>query len=423
MIIIQMMNKLRFRPRALAPVVEKALATHPVVVVTGGRQTGKTTLVKHLGSASKRHFETLDDLDMLDLAKRRPDDLLVRAQRLTIDEVQRVPEILLSIKRDVDRRRRRGRFLLTGSANLHLMRGVADSLAGRAVYLTLSSFTGGERRGDGSIPPWSELLREKSAAQALAWGDTFAFPDVDWRLELIRGGMPRAVLARTSRERLSWFDGFVRTYLERDLRDLSQVASLPDFRRLMGLAVHRVGQLLNQTEIGRDAGLSQATAHRYLNLLETTFQIYRLPAYSVNRSKRLIKSPKIFWRDTGLAAHLVGVNRKKDLSTSSLEGALLENAVLSGMLTWTETCMPRPTIFYWRTAGGAEVDFVIEKAGRLLPIEVKTSKRVRIAQLRHLELFLGDYEKRAPFGIVLHDTSHPYLLTQRVIALPVSAFL
>ena len=235
--------------------------------------------------------------------------------------------------------------------------------------------------------------------------------------------MPRAVLARTSRERLSWFDGFVRTYLERDLRDLSQVASLPDFRRLMGLAVHRVGQLLNQTEIGRDAGLSQATAHRYLNLLETTFQIYRLPAYSVNRSKRLIKSPKIFWRDTGLAAHLVGVNRKKDLSTSSLEGALLENAVLSGMLSWTETCMPRPTIFYWRTAGGAEVDFVIESAGRLLPIEVKTSKRVRVSQLRHLELFLGDYEKRVPFGIVLHDIGRPYLLTQRIVALPVNAFL
>ena len=235
--------------------------------------------------------------------------------------------------------------------------------------------------------------------------------------------MPRAVLARTSRERLSWFDGFVRTYLERDLRDLSQVASLPDFRRLMGLAVHRVGQLLNQTEIGRDAGLSQATAHRYLNLLETTFQIYRLPAYSVNRSKRLIKSPKIFWRDTGLAAHLVGVNRKKGSVNELARGRTPRERGLVGDAHMDRDMYAKTHHFLLAHGRWRRVDFVIEKAGRLLPIEVKTSKRVRIAQLRHLELFLGDYEKRAPFGIVLHDTSHPYLLTQRVIALPVSAFL
>jgi predicted AAA+ superfamily ATPase len=423
MIIIHDMSERHYRPRALTAVVQGALETHPVVVVTGGRQTGKTTLVRSLVHSKARDLVTLDDLDALELAQKRPADLLARASRLTIDEIQRAPELLLSIKKDVDRRRRRGRFLLTGSANLHLMRSVADSLAGRAVYLLLSPFTGGEKRGDGTVPPWNEILRLRDPDALLQWAGEQSCPAVDWRQEVLRGGMPRSVLAHTARERFAWFDGFVKTYLERDLRELSQVASLPDFRRVMGLAVHRVGQLVNQTDLGRDAGLSQPTAHRYLNLLETTYQTQRLPAYSVNPSKRLIKAPKIYWRDTGLAAHLVGLSRSRQLRSSPLAGPLLENSVLSAMTTWSETQPSRPNLFFWRTAGGAEVDFVIEQSRRLLPVEVKSSKRVRLADVKHLETFLADYGDRAPFGIVLHDTSQPHKMTRRIVALPVVTFL
>lgn len=423
MIIIHTVNDRHYRKRALQGVVDEALETHPVVVVTGGRQTGKTTLVRNLASANRRSFMTLDDLDVLELARKRPADLLGRASRLTLDEIQRVPELLLAIKQDVDRRRRRGRFLLTGSANLHLMRGVADSLAGRAVYLLLAPFTEGEKERDGTVPPWSELVKLDNADEVVEWARAHTSPTRDWRREILRGGMPRAVLARTTRERAAWFDGFIRTYLERDLRELSQVASLPDFRRLMELAVHRVGQLVNQTELGRDAGLPQATAHRYLNLLDTTYQTHRLPAYSVNPSKRLIKSPKIYWRDTGLAAYLAGLKSKSDLGASPLLGSLLENTVLSAMSAWSETTRVRPNLFYWRTTGGAEVDFVIEQSRRLLPIEVKSSKRIRLADLRHIEIFLFDYSKPAPFAVVLHDTNEPYKLTRRIVGLPVTMFM
>lgn len=137
------------------------------------------------------------------------------------------------------------------------------------------------------------------------------------------------------------------------------------------------------------AGLPQATAHRYLNLLETTYQTHRLPAYSVKPSKRLIKAPKIYLRDTGLAAQLVGLSLKKDLRLSPLTGPLLENAALSAMSAWSETVHPRPTLFFWRTAGGAEVNFVIEQSRRL-PVEVKSSKRIRLADMKHLEIFLSD---------------------------------
>ncbi len=421
MIIIQIMNRLRYRPRALAPAVEAALKTHPVVVVSGARQTGKTTLVQNLPSAGERSFETLDDLETLELARKRPEDLLVRAPRMTIDEVQRAPELLLAIKKEVDRNRRRGRFLLTGSANLLLMRQVADSLSGRAVYLLLSPFTDGEKRGEGSVPPWTEVLSSRTAEGVMERFARLSISVGDWRREILRGGMPRAVLSRTTREREAWFEGFVTTYLERDLRDISQVSSLPDFRRLMGLAVHRVGQLLNQTEIARDAGLSQATAHRYLNLLETTFQTHRLPAYSASPSKRLIKAPKLYWRDAGLAAYLAGLHRITDLRGNPLLGPLLENLVLSGLLSWREVTRPRPEILFWRTAGGAEVDFVVEAGTRLVSIEIKAARRVRLSDVRHLEIFLSDYSRRARFAVVLHDTDAPHMVTRNIVGLPVSA--
>lgn len=423
MIIIQNMNDNVYFPRVLTSTIEDALKVHPVVVLTGARQTGKTTLVQHLPSASLRSFYTLDDLDILDLARKRPEDLLARGARLTLDEVQRVPELLLTIKKEVDERRQRGRFLLTGSANLLLMRQVADSLAGRAVYFVLSPFTAAEKRGEEATPPWKQLLACKTAADSVDLINGLSMPPVDWSQEIIQGGMPLAVLASSVQERSLWFDGFVRTYLERDLRDISQVAALPDFRRLMGLAVHRLGQIVNQTELGRDAGLSQATTHRYLNLLETTFQIHRLPAFAVNVSKRLIKAPKLYWADTGLAAHLLNLAAATEIRSHALAGALLENVVFSAFFTWRETVHPRPEITYWRTAGGAEVDFVIEQGKKLFPVEVKTAKKISMHDLRHLEIFLDDYSTRAAWGVVLHDTERAHPLTPRIVGLPIAHFL
>lgn len=418
-----MNNNQGYHPRALAAPVEVALQAHPVVVLSGARQTGKTTLTQHLPSAPTRLFQTLDDLDVLELARKRPYDLLARGPRLTLDEVQRVPELLLAIKQVVDQQRQRGQFLLTGSANLLLMRQVADSLTGRAVYLLLSPFTVGEKRGEGTVPPWSQVLACKTAAEAVELLNTFPIPSVEWTSEVLRGGMPPAVLAETAQERGLWFDGFVRTYLERDLREVSQVAALPDFRRLMQLAVHRLGQLVNQTELGRDAGLAQATTHRYLNLLETTFQLHRLPAFAANAAKRLIKTPKLYWADTGLAAHLAGLTDTNGVQASPLAGALLENMLFSAFLAWRETVHPKAEIFYWRTAGGAEVDFVIERGPKLLPLEVKTARQITLHELRHLDVFLADYAKRAAWGAVVHNTDRARLITRTIASLPIAAFL
>jgi predicted AAA+ superfamily ATPase len=422
MIIIHDMKRIGYRPRALAPAIEAALQHHPVVILTGARQTGKSTLVQNLPSAGGRTFLTLDDLEVLDAVNKRPDELLAAGRRLTFDEVQKAPNLLLAIKRDVDRRRVRGRFLLTGSANLLLMRQASDSLAGRAVYLYLAPFTSGERTGTGAVPGWSEILSCRRAEDAASLVRSLGTTSKSWERDLLLGGMPRAALARTNQERLLWFEGYVRTYLERDLRELADVSSLPDFRRLMGLAAQRIGQLLNQTEIGRDAGVAQATAHRYLNILEITFQTYRVPAYSVSLSRRLIKAPKLYWGDTGIAAFLAGLATVNDLRQSRLAGALLENHVLAALRAWRETYHPRPEVTFWRTAAGVEVDFVVEAGARLLPIEVKTAARVHLDDLRGLEEFLEEHREHAPFGMVLHGGKEASLPTTRIVAAPVSLF-
>jgi len=390
MIIIHAVNRLqdRFIPRLLAPVIEEALGQFPVVVLTGARQTGKSTLVQHLPSARERRYRSLDDLDLLARAERSPETLLEESDRQTLDEVQRAPDLLLAIKRAVDRDRRKGRFLLTGSANLLLMRKVSESLAGRAMYLTLLPMTEREKRGTPVPGPWGRLLEARTPKELGRVLERNGATAANWAERALIGGYPSVVLADSSRERMRWFEGYVRTYLERDLQDVASISALADFRRLMGLVALRLGQLLNQSELGRDAALSQPTVHRYLNLLETSYQLVRVPAYARTRSKRLIKSPRAYWGDVGLGAFLIGLSEPSEVRRHPGAGALLENLVLVQLLAWREVELPRPQISYWRTAAGDEVDFVIESPKGLLPIEVKASPRARLQECRSIELFL-----------------------------------
>src|SRR2546427_4556800 len=339
MIIIHAMAPL---PRLAASALAHAAGVVPVTVVTGARQTGKSTLVRDLAPAGERPYFTLDDLDVLEQASDAPDDLVARAERLTLDEVQRAPQLLLAVKRAVDRRRRAGRFLLTGSANLLLMHQVSETLAGRATYLTLWPMTRREQLGMGRGGIWQELLDAKDDE----WPDVVAAQRIaseDWRALARRGGYPVPALDLHSDDsRATWFAGYVQTYLERDLRDLSAVTSLPDLRRLMRAGCLRVGQLLNQTELGRDVALPQPTVHRWLNLLETSYQLVRLPAYAVNRTKSVIKTAKVYWADTGLALHLAGLDEPA--------GAHLENLVLNDLLAWRGGPPHRPDARFLRAA-------------------------------------------------------------------------
>jgi predicted AAA+ superfamily ATPase len=408
MIIIHAMNGVTL-PRLVAPSLDERLRAMPAVVVTGARQTGKSTLVQQLAPGARRYF-SLDDLDTADAARRDPESLLGGAQPVTLDEVQREPDLLRAVKRAIDRQRRPGQFLLTGSANLLLMRQVSESLAGRASYLALWPMTRREQQGLGRCGVWEEL----AATPDDEWLDLLAARGddaEDWRALARRGGFPTpAVHMKAARERAVWFEGFVRTYLERDLQELSSIAALPDFRRVMRAACLRLGQLVNQTELGRDVALPQPTVHRYLNLLETSYQLVRLPAYAVNRTKRLIKSPKLYWGDTGLALHLAGA--------AEPSGAHLENLVLHDLLAWRDARLDHAELMYWRTTIGEEVDFVIEMDGRLLPVEVKAASRLRVGDAAHLRAFRAEYGRRARTGLLLHTGKTLDWITPGVLAAP-----
>ena len=401
-----------FLPRTAETLIERALATMPVVVLMGARQTGKSTLARIPPRADDRSYVTLDDFDVLEQARTSPSDLVRRAPLLTLDEVQREPAVLLAVKAvvDEDRPRRPGRFLLTGSANLLLMAGVSETLAGRATYVPLWPFTRREQLGLGTAGIWSEFL----ATSPEHWHDLVgsqAAPHEDWSALALRGGYPTPAVELEDRAgRELWYDGYVRTYLERDLQMLASVDNVVDFRRLMRAACLRLGGLLNQTDLARDVGLPRQTASRYLGLLETSYQLIRLEPYSVNRTKRLAKTPKLYWSDTGLAAHLAGV--------TELTGSYLENLVLGDLTAWRDASEPRAEILFWRTHSGEEVDFLIEVGGRLLPIEVKAAGRVTPRDARHLQTFRAEYGDAVLGGLVLYGGEEVFWLAEGILAVP-----
>lgn len=231
-----------------------------------------------------------------------------------------------------------------------------------------------------------------------------------WRDEVRRGGYPTPAHALESEEdRALWFSGYVQTYLERDLQDLAAVDSLVDFHRVMRATGLRIGNLVNQSDIARDVGVSQSSVHRWLNLLETSFQLVRVEPYAVNRTSRLVKSPKLYWSDTGLVLHLTG---------SGPTMAHLENLVLTDLLAWRDARIDRPPILFWRTHSGQEVDFVVELKHGLLTIEVKTAARVGPRDAAGLRVLRDEYRDLFLGGLLLHDGEVVEALGEGILAAP-----
>ncbi|MCF7689363.1 MAG: ATP-binding protein [Cephaloticoccus sp.] len=402
------------RSRWLEPLLARALSAMPVVVVTGARQTGKTTLANTL--APNRLYLTFDEIEVLAQAERDPDSLLAELP-VTLDEVQRVPEVLLAVKRRVDKVRKPGSVLLTGSANLALMQGVSDSLAGRAIYLDLPPFCPAEWRGNSIESTGLNMLfqTEFSSSEwprgAGAW--------VPW---VARGGYPDALKAPSDAARELWFAGYVQTYLERDLRQMSNVGSLVDFQRLMRLLAAQTARVLNQSNLARDVGLPQPTAHRYLNLLETGCMIARLQNYQRSAGKSAAKARKVFWRDTGLAAWLAGVPPGAVASRADA-GFWLEQVVFQTLQSWAALDVTR-RVHYWRE-GDAEVDFVLEEGGEIVGLEVKTARRIGPEDLRGARAFQTAFtrNKTVPRVAVLHLGDENRFLGGNAWALGLKALL
>lgn len=398
--------------RWITPFLQSAIRDHAVIVLTGARQVGKTTLLLNSEPFKTWRFHTMDDLDVLEQARKRPEALWAGTEQVILDEVQKAPEVLPAIKQTVDRNPTKIRFVLSGSANLLLMKQVSESLAGRAVYFVLDPMSLGETMGKPQPNILTRLLNGEFPAEAI-----LSDPLPDLASLLLRGMMPPLLRLDTAQAWSRWWEGYVLTYLERDLRQMTQIDAILDFRRLMQFVALHSAQLLNQSEIARDAKLTQPTVHRYLSLLEITHLFERLPAYTASRTTTLLKSPKAFFRDTGLAAFLAGYFDVDELRKGREFGAFFETFLYHHLRVLTRLMSPQGQLYFWRTRNGAEVDFVIEHGQRILALEIKSTTTPSYRDITGLRFFL-DQHSNATAGVLVHSGNAIKQLEEKIIAIP-----
>ena len=377
----------RMHPRHIAPLLAESLSDTPVVVINGARQSGKSTLAQGVSAdkAKSRRYLTLDDAVVLNAAKSDPAGFIQGLQGpVTLDEVQRVPELFLPIKAAVDRDRQPGRFLLTGSADVMLLPGIADSLAGRMAVLTLWPLSSAEVGGSATL----------NRADALFSDDLFGLnlPPCDkdaLMAQWLGGGFPDALARSNAPRRAAWFDAYVQAILQRDLRDLANIEQLTEIPNLLHLLATRSATLLNFAELSRTAGMAQTSLKRYFALLEMLFLVVRLPSWQRNPSKRWVKAPKVFLPDSGLLCHLMATTAERMNAQPNLLGAVAETWVLSELLKHVAFTQEGLTLWHYRTQTHIEVDFILEnRAGQICGIEVKASTTVDSKDfkgLRHLQ--------------------------------------
>jgi hypothetical protein len=402
-------SETKYIKRRIAQKIKGMVDTFAVTVLTGARQVGKSTLLQH--EFPDFRYLTLDDFSLREQILLDPHSLWKGTDRLIIDEAQKQPGVFEAIKTAVDSSGRRKKFILSGSANLLLMEKVTESLAGRAGYCELLPMTNGETEGFAGAANFNLLWKSEPMVREGAIGA------VDSRQLILRGFMPPVLGLASHGAVLGWLDGYVRTYLERDLRELSQVESLVDFRRVMQMLALRSGNILNQADIAKESATSHATAHRYIRLLEVSNLFTRVPAFSVNRTKRLVKSPKIFCVDPGLAVFLAGYFDPESLGRCRELGGFFETLVYLHLLACCEAMTPRARLHYWRTVAGREVDFVVEHGRRLLAVEVKYTANPTVRDIKNLLLFLEEYPDTV-CGVLVHAGESIAWLHSRVIAVP-----
>ena len=403
--------------RGIEASLRDAMADTPVVLVHGARQTGKSTLAKtYAQSVDGATYLTLDDATVLAAAVGDPAGFLSQfTGPVVLDEVQRAPGLFLAIKLLVDRDRRPGRFLLTGSADVLLVPALSDSLAGRMEILTLWPFAGVELSGD----LWSfvdMLFSDNPLPKAAALE-----PRPLLLQRIACGGFPEALARTAARRREAWFGSYITTILQRDVREVSNIENLTMLPRLLALLAARSCGLLNQAELSRALGMPLSTLRRYLTLLEMTFLLRQTPAWSANLGKRLIKSPKATLCDTGLMSFLLGIDASQGIP-DHLTGPLVENHAvmeLTKHLGWSAT---RAALYHFRDQTGQEVDILLEDAmGRLVGIEVKAATGVSKEDFRHLQLLRKQTGPRFHRGVVLHTGTETVAFDGQLSAFPLGA--
>lgn len=386
--------------RDIERILKVAVKQFPAVIITGPRQSGKTTLLKHLFPKSHKYV-SMDNPDLRLMATEEPSLFFENyPPPVIIDEIQYTPQLFPYLKVMIDKNRSaRGQFLLTGSQTFPLMAKVGESLAGRIAILNLLSFSFREQYGQ-DMTLNINMLRKM----------------------VLTGGFPELVTRRSIDLEL-WFAGYLQTYLERDVRQLREIGALGDFQRFLQLIAAFNGQAINLSNLSRDLGVSVNTVKAWISILETSGQIISIKPFYLNKGKRIIKSPKIYFLDSGLLCYLTGITSVNQIFRGPLSGQLFEGAVLGEIVRRFYNRGKLPRIFWWRTSYGEEVDFVVEDKGQIMPLEIKLSSRVNKQMAKSLMSFCKLFSDRIDKAFLINLSQEELKIDRKIVSTPFVNFI